>query len=136
MDKTNKIRMMIRLALVDEQFESNEQVLIEELAQMEGISKEELDQILQEELSNKDAQILISQNLDFDSKVGILADLVRVMKADGDVYLSEIKFCEMIAELFGFTQKSIGFLSKRIHGDSAIAPNWELIQSSMRKYVA
>lgn len=136
MNKLEKFRTMVRLALVDDQFETKEKEYIQDLAKMHNFSHEDLDQIIEEELENKSEFAPVLQNLDYDGKIEVLADLVRMMKVDGEVYLSEIKFCEAIAQSLGFKQKSIGFLSENIHKDPNIAPNWMLIQNRMRKYVA
>ena len=127
---------MIRLALVDDQFETKEKEFIKELATMHKVSNEDLDQLINEELENKSDYAPVLRNLDHDGKIEVLADLVRMMKVDGEIYLSEIKFCEAIAHNLGFKQKSIGFLAENIHKDPNIAPNWMLIQDRMRKYVA
>ena len=136
MNKLEKFRTMVRLALVDDQFEKNEKEYIQDLAKMHKVSDEDLNQIIEEELENKSEFAPVLQNLDYDAKIEVLADLVRMMKVDGEVYLSEIKFCEAIAQNLGFKQKSIGFLAENIHKDPNIAPNWMLIQNRMRKYVA
>lgn len=136
MNKQEKFRTMVRLALVDDRFETKEKEYIKDLARMHKVSEEDLNQIIVEELENKDEFAPILRNLDYDGKIEVLADLVRMMKVDGEVYLSEIRFCEAIAESLGFKQKSIGFLSENIHKDPNIAPNWMLIQDKMKKYVA
>ncbi|MEM6641919.1 MAG: hypothetical protein AAF616_02975 [Bacteroidota bacterium] len=136
MNKLEKFRTMVRLALVDDQFETREKEYIQDLAKMHNVSHKDLDEIIQEELSKKGEFVPVLQNLDYDGKIEVLADLVRMMKVDGEVYLSEIKFCEAIARTLGFKQKSIGFLAENIHKDPSIAPNWMLIQNKMRKYVA
>lgn len=136
MNKLEKFRTMVRLALVDDQFETKEKEYIQDLAKMHKVSNEDLDQIIEEELENKSEFAPVLRNLDYDGKIEVLSDLVRMMKVDGEVYLSEIKFCEAIAKSLGFKQKSIGFLAENIHKDPNIAPNWMLIQTKMRKYVA
>lgn len=135
MDKFEKFRTMVRLALIDDQFETKEKEYIEELAQMHGLSSMDLNKIIDEELNIKDQFVPSFKNMSSDSKVEILADLVRMMKIDGEVYLSEIKFCEAMAEALGFKSKSVGFLSKNIHADPSIPPNWMLIQSQMKRLV-
>jgi len=136
MNKQEKFRTMVRLALVDDRFETKEKEYIKDLAKMHKVSEEDLNQIIVEELKSKDEFAPILRNLDYDGKIEVLSDLVRMMKVDGEVYLSEIRFCEAIAESLGFKQKSIGFLSENIHKDPNIAPNWMLIQNKMKKYVA
>ena len=51
------------------------------------------------------------------------------MKADGKVVMSEISYCEKVAESFGFTAQSIGFLSGSLNDNPRIDPNFELIKS-------
>ena len=136
MNKLDKFRTMIRLALVDENFDEKERVFIKDLAKLHKVSNKDIETLIEEECQNKEGVIPIMRNLDFEGKIELLADLVRIMKVDGDIYLSEIKFCEMIAQLFGFKQKSIGFLSENIHGGTSVAPDWESIHSKMKKYVA
>lgn len=122
---------MIQLALVDNQFEDSERNFISDLANQSSISKEELNTIINEELKKKSFDLDLSDNLGFDAKIEILADMVRVMKADGKVYLSEIKFCEMIAKMFGFKEKSIGMLSQMLKHDGSA--DWPALKNKMEK---
>lgn len=135
MNTSEKFRIMIQLALVDNQFEETEKQFITDLAKLHQVSTEKLDSIIQEELSKKESDPKINSDLTFDSKIEILADMVRIMKADGKVYLSEIKFCEMIAKMFGFQEKSIGLLSGMIHKDPTVPTNWDKVQDKMKKLV-
>lgn len=136
MKKLEKFRMMIRLALIDNEFESSEKEFIQEYARMHGISDEELETIIHEELESKGQHDPVSLQVDFEGKIEILTDLVRVMKADGKVFLSEIRFCEMMANTFGFDTKSIGFLSEVVHHDKNVPSSWNRIQHRMRRFVA
>lgn len=136
MNKKATLRTMVRLALVDDQFEQKERDYIKDLAKIYQVSNAELDQIISEEMGNKQGASFCLNNLDFEGKIEVLVDLVRVMKVDGEVYYSEVKFCEMIADNLGFKQKSIGFLAENIHSNPRIAPDWMQIQSRMKKYVA
>lgn len=131
MNDKEKFRVMIQLALVDNQFEDSERNFISDLASQSSISKEELDEVINEELKKKSFDMDLSDNLGFDAKIEILADMVRVMKADGKVYLSEIKFCEMIAKMFGFKEKSIGMLSQMLKHDGSA--DWPTLKNKMEK---
>ncbi|WP_425389766.1 TerB family tellurite resistance protein [Ekhidna sp.] len=136
MNKTEKFRALIRMALIDNRFEDEEKILLQELAQDHQLEQSDLDQLIQEELERKEIDKPMAFNLDFDGKIEILADLVKIMKADGKVYLSEIKFCEKMAIMLGFDQNSIGFLSEMVHKDKSVPPNWDIIQSKMKEFVA
>ena len=133
MNTLEKFRIMVQLALVDQEFEAAERKFINELAQLNNISLQELDTLIQKELENKGLETTFQVPMDFTSKIEILADMVKVMKADGKVFLSEIKFCEMIAKMFGFKEKSIGVLSEMIHKDPMVATNWSSVEHKMKK---
>ncbi|WP_462250657.1 TerB family tellurite resistance protein [Ekhidna sp.] len=133
MNDKEKFRIMIQLALVDNQFEDTERNFIHDLAKKSSLSSEELDEIILEELKKKSFDLDFSSQLGFDSKIEILADMVRVMKSDGKVYLSEIKFCEMIAKMFGFKEKSIGMLSKMLKNDGSA--DWPKLKDNMERMV-
>ena len=131
MNEKEKFRIMIQLALVDNQFEDTERKFIENLAQQSSLTSEELEIIMQEELQKKSFEMNLSTDIGFDTKIEILADMVRVMKSDGKVYLSEIKFCEMIAKMFGFKEKSIGVLSSMLKSDGSA--DWPNLKNKMEK---
>ncbi len=131
MNDKDKFRIMVQLALVDNQFEDTERQFIQDLAEQSSLSKEELDEVIQEELTKKSFDMNIGSELGFDQKIEILADMVRVMKSDGKVYLSEIKFCEMIAKVFGFKKKAIGLISKMLQGDGSA--NWPALKTNMEQ---
>ena len=131
MNDKEKFRIMVQLALVDNQFEDTERDFIHSLANESSLSSEELEDIIHEELKKKTHEVNLTTDLGFDSKIEILADMVRVMKSDGKIYLSEIKFCEMIARMFGFKEKSIGMLSKMLKHDGSA--DWPTLQEQMQK---
>jgi len=133
MKTLEKFRIMVQLAIVDQEFEAAEHKFISELAQLNNISSDQLESLIQEELEKKGLETTFEVPLDFNSKIEILADMVKVMKADGKVFLSEIKFCEMIAKMFGFKEKSIGVLSEMIHKDPMVATNWSSVERKMKK---
>ena len=134
MKNPEKIRALIRLALVDNNFQSEERELIRELSDAEGLSEDEYESIVQSELENKESQGAFSFELDYNGKIDMLAALIRTMKADGKVYLSEIRFCEMMAKVLGFKHEAVGFLSEYIHQDDSVAPDWSMLHERMRKY--
>ena len=133
MRNVEKFRIMIQLALVDNTFEETEKQFILDLAKLNKISEEELKVLFREELEKKEVQPTFEIPADFTTKIEILSDMIRIMKADGKVFFSEIKFCEMIAKMFGFKEKSVGVLSEMIHKDPHVATNWDKLENRMRK---
>lgn len=136
MNKLEVFRTLVRLALVDNRLEERELILLKEYVKIHQIEESDSEKITKEELENKGNETLVPLNLDFQGKIEVLADLVKVMKADGKVFLSEIRFCEMMAKMFGLEPKSIGFLSEMVHADKNVPINWELIERKMKEHVS
>lgn len=134
MKNPEKIRALIRLALVDNNFQSEEKELIEDLSKAEGLTEAEFDEIVKTELENKDSQGALTFQLDYNGKIDMLAALIRTMKADGQVFLSEIQFCKMMAKVLGFKEEAVGFLSEYIHQDASVAPDWKMLHEKMKNY--
>ena len=58
------------------------------------------------------------------------------MKIDNEVFLSEIKYCEDMAEKLGFKKKVVKTMSARIFSDPAITANRELLKKEAKKLLA
>lgn len=136
MKKLEILRTLVRLALVDNKLEEKELILLKEYRKIHQIEESDFDSIVKEELENKGNVNVVPLRLDFQGKIEVLADLVRVMKADGKVFLSEIRFCEMMAKMFGLEAKSIGFLSEMVHVDKNVPIDWKLVERKMKEYVS
>ncbi len=136
MKKLEILRTLVRLALVDNKLEEKELILLKEYRKIHQIEESDFDSIVKEELENKGNDNVVPLSLDFQGKIEVLADLVRVMKADGKVFLSEIRFCEMMAKMFGLEAKSIGFLSEMVHVDKNVPIDWKLVERKMKEYVS
>ncbi|MEP0985964.1 hypothetical protein [Ekhidna sp.] len=126
-----KFRALVGIAQADGEFDSTEKEFIRHLADLEGMSMTEL----KEMLKSADKTGKLVKDLSFDDKVDILIYAVKLMKIDGKVLLSEIKFCERIAKSLGFEEKAIGFLSGIIESNPNDTPNVGSINHRMRKYI-
>ena len=133
MSRSEKFRALIRLALADNRFEASEKKFIQALAKKLDVSSSELNQLLKEEKGNADYTPDIG-NLSQESKVKFLAVLVKLMKIDGEVFLSEIRFCEKMAESMGFKPEIIGYLTEKVDQNPKINPDWNLILHNLDKY--
>lgn len=125
-----KFRALLGIAQADGEFDSSEKEFIRQLAELQGLSLSELKELLQNGGKTGDHV----KDLDFDDKIDILIYTVKLMKIDGKVLLSEIKFCEKVAKTLDFEEKCIGFLSGIIEGSPDIAPNLGRIAHRMKKY--
>ena len=131
MNTIAKYKALIGLAKADGEFDMHEKLFISYLAEQEGMSMSELKAQLQQ--GEKMSELI--QNLTYDEKIDILTYVVKLMKADGKVLLSEVKYCEKLAEVFGFQHTSIGYLSGALNDNPRIAPNLGMLRQGMKKYL-
>ena len=130
MNNTAKYKALIGLAKADGEFDMHEKLFISYLAEQEGMSMDDL----KEQLKNGEKMSDLIQNLTYDEKIDILTYVVKLMKADGKVLLSEVKYCEKLAQVFGYEEKCIGYLSGVLNENPRIAPNMGMIKQGMKKY--
>jgi hypothetical protein len=64
-----------------------------------------------------------------------LYNIVQLMKIDSQVYLSEIKYCEELAEKLGFKKGVISKLSSKVFTDPSITSNREALKREVMKYL-
>lgn len=131
MNSTAKYKALIGLAKADGEFDMHEKLFISYLAEQEGLSMDDL----KEQLKNGEKMSDLIDNLSYEEKIDILTYVVKLMKADGKVLLSEVKYCEKLAQVFGFQEKSIGYLSGALNDNPRIAPNLGMIKQGMKKYL-
>ena len=133
MDKAGKFKVLIKLALIDDCFDQSEKNFLIRLAALENISEEEVEGLV-EEVRGSEEELLLLPEPSYDEKISILVDLIRVMKVDGKVFDTEVKFCERVAAKFGFSEKAIGFLSGNVQLDARNSADFSKITYRMKKY--
>ncbi len=131
MNNVLKFKALVGIAKADGEFDPAEKQFILRLADLDGVSSNELKEILNTKGKAKE----FVRDLSYDDKINILIDVVQLMKIDGKVLLNEIKFCEKLAKILGFEDKSIGFLSGMIESNPEISPNLGRISYRMKKYL-
>jgi len=122
--------MLIDLATIDDDFDSKERYMIYMIGKANGVSKEEVDDLIENPhpLGN-------IETLSFDQKFEYLYNIIQLMKIDHEVFLTEIHYCEEIAERLGFDRKVVGQLSKNIYADPSISTDREQLKSRAQKYL-
>jgi hypothetical protein len=125
----SKLSVLVQLANIDGDFAGEEKDLIYMIAKANGIKEEEIDHMVE----NPEPLPPLSTLTD-DDKFEYLFHLVQLMKIDSQVYLSEIKYCEELAEKLGFKKKVISELSSRVYSDPAIASNVEALKREVKKH--
>lgn len=124
-----KLSVLVQLANIDGEFAGEERDLIYMIGKPNGVSAEEINDMVE----NPEPLPPIS-TMSEDDKFEYLFHLVQLMKIDSQVYLSEIKFCEELAEKLGFRRNVISQLSARIYSDPAIASDVASLKREVKKY--
>lgn len=129
-DKKAELNVLINLAASDRKVADRESKLIQIIAKANGISKEEVDTML----SNPQPIGNIS-SLTNDEKFEHLYHLIQLMKMDGQVFRSEIVFCEQIADKLGFKKAVVGEISQHVYSDPSITADRDMVKQKAIKYL-
>lgn len=125
----SKLSVLVQLANIDGDFAGEEKDLIYMIAKANGISEDDVNNLIE----NPEPLPPLSTISD-DDKFEYLYHLVQLMKIDSQVYLSEIKYCEELAEKLGFKKNVISDLSAKIYSDPSITSNVESLKREIRKH--
>ena len=127
-DKKAELNVLINLAASDRKVADRESKLIRLIATANGIGKEEVDQMLQ-----SPKPIGSIDSLTNDEKFEHLYFLIQLMKMDGQVFRSEIVFCEHIADKLGFKKSVIGEISQHVYSDPTITADRDMVKQKAMK---
>lgn len=125
----SQLSVLIGLANIDGDFDGEEKTQIYMLAKANGLDKAEVDQLIE----NPEPLPALS-TMTSDEKFDFLYNIVQLMKIDHQVYLSEIKYCEDLAEKLGFKRKVISALAARVYSDPSITANIDSLKKAIKKY--
>jgi uncharacterized tellurite resistance protein B-like protein len=129
-DKKEELNVLINLAASDRSVAERESKLIHLIGKANGIAKEDIEKMLQnpQPIGNIDS-------LTPEEKFEHLYYLIQLMKMDGQVFRSEVIFCEKIAEKLGFKKGVVGELSQHIYSDPTITADREMLKKKADKYI-
>ncbi len=125
----SQLSVLIGLANIDGDFDGEEKTQIYMLAKANGLDKAEVDQLIESPEPLPSLSTMTS-----DEKFDFLYNIVQLMKIDHQVYLSEIKYCEDLAEKLGFKRKVISALASRVYSDPSITANIDSLKKAVKKY--
>jgi hypothetical protein len=129
-DKKAELNVLINLAASDKNVADRESKLIHLIGQANGISKDEINGML------KNPQpIHSSSSLTDDEKFEHLYNLIQLMKMDGQVFRSEVVFCEQIAEKLGYKRGVVGEISQHVYSDPSITSDRDMVKKKAEKYL-
>jgi uncharacterized membrane protein YebE (DUF533 family) len=129
-DKKAELNVLINLAASDNSVAEREAKLIHMIGKANGISTEEVNKMIQnpQPISNV-------ANLTSDQKFEHLYYLIQLMKMDGQVFRSEVVFCEQIAERLGYKKSVVGEISQHVYSDPSITADREMIKKKAEKFL-
>lgn len=129
-DKKAELNVLINLAASDKNVAEREAKLIHAIGKANGITKEEVEAMLK-----NPKPIASIQTLTLDEKFEHLYYLIQLMKMDGQVFRSEIVFCEHIAEKLGFKKGVVGEISQHVYSDPSITADRDMIRKKAEKFI-
>jgi uncharacterized membrane protein YebE (DUF533 family) len=129
-DKKAELNVLINLAASDSNVAARESKLIHTIGTANGISKEEIDKMLQ-----NPKPIGSIDTLTPDEKFEHLYHLIQLMKMDGQVFRSEIVFCEHIADKLGFKKAVVAEISQHVYSDPTITADRDMVKSKAMKFL-
>ncbi len=128
-DKKAELNVLINLAASDSNVADKEAKLIHTIGKANGISVDEINKMLQ-----NPQPITNLSSLTQDQKFEHLYYLIQLMKMDGQVFRSEVVFCEQIAEKLGYKKSVVGEISQHVYSDPSITADREMVKKKASKF--
>ena len=125
-----QLNVLINLAASDNKVAEKESKVIHMIGKANGMTKEEVDAMLK-----KPQPIGNLATLTEDQKFENLYHLIQLMKSDGQVFKSEIHFCEHVAEKLGYKKGVVAELSARIYSDPTITADRKMLIDRAHKFL-
>ncbi|WP_258102952.1 TerB family tellurite resistance protein [Marinoscillum sp. MHG1-6] len=125
----SQLSTLIQLANIDGEFAGEEKMMILMIGKANGVAESEI-----MDLVKNPEPIPPLSTMTSDDRFEYLYNIVQLMKIDSQVYLSEIKYCEELAEKLGFKRSVISALSSRIFSDPSITSNRDALKKVIKKY--
>ena len=125
-----QLNVLINLAASDRTVAEKEAKVIHMIGKANGLSKDEVDTMLK-----KPQPIGDLSSFSEDQKFENLYHLIQLMKSDGQVFKSEIHFCEQIAEKLGYKKAVVGELSSKIFSDPTITSDRKALIERAHKFI-
>lgn len=125
-----QLNTLVQLGSVDGLMSEKEVRIVRLLGKINSMSDEEIDDVIKNPQPKEDLTLLSD-----DQRFEYIYSLVQLMKADGQVFKSEIAFCENVAQHLGYKKSVIGELSSRIYSDPGITADREKLKAKAQKYL-
>lgn len=106
------LSILVRLAKIDGEIVPEEYALIYHIGEANGMSETEIKSVI-----NSPEKTINVSMLSDDDRFEYLYTLVELMKADGKLYLEEIKFCSKVAAKLGYDEAVMYDLITEVYSD-------------------
>jgi uncharacterized membrane protein YebE (DUF533 family) len=125
-----ELNILINLAASDSKIEEKESKLIHTIGKANGLTKEEVQELIQNPKPITELNTMTN-----DEKFEHLYNLIQMMKMDGQVFKSEILFCESIASKLGYKKSVVAELSAHIYSDPSITADRTMLRKKAEKFI-
>lgn len=125
-----QLNILINLAASDKLIDDREAKTIHMIGKAGGISKEEIDEMMKRPRTIGDLSTLTE-----DQKFENLYQLIQLMKSDGQVFKSEIAFCEGVAEKLGYKKEVISEIAAKVYSDPSITSDRRSLMARAHKFL-
>ncbi len=129
-DKKAELNVLINLAASDRNVAERESKLIHMIGKANGISTDEINTMLKNPQPINNIATLTN-----DEKFTHLYYLIQLMKMDGQVFRSEIVFCEQIAEKLGYKKAVVAEISQHVYSDPSITADRDMVKKKAEKFL-
>lgn len=124
-----QLNVLSQLAAADNEFTDKERQMLHQIGVANGMTAEDVDDIIEHP-----QPIGALDNLTEDEKFEYLYNIVQLMKIDGQVFKSEIVFCQEMASKLGYKKKVIAELSSNIYSDPSITTDRDRLKERVLRY--
>ncbi len=131
----NHLKALVQISVIDRDFGEPERTYVYTIGKANKLEESEIDDIVKEVLESKDNEPINYEGLMSEERFDYLYDIVQLMKIDGEVFLTEIKYCEGIAERLGYDKKVVKKMASRIYSDPSITGDRAALMKEASKYL-
>ena len=124
-----QLSVLVHLSQADHKVVSSEIELIGYLGRMRGLNSGEI-----RELLDAPPEIPSFEHISDSRKFEYLLEMVQLMKIDGKISQSEIKFCKKIAGQLGYQAIVVRELSCYVYSDPGVVTDRNFLEQLANKY--
>ncbi len=126
-----QINILVHLSVADGHLAEEENKMIHKVGERNGLTATEIAEIIK----NPKA-IPVLREINPDEKFEYLYNVIYLMKVDGKIFQSEIKFCEKVAIAMGYKPSVVSDLSGHIFSDETLVEKRDQLIEIANKHLS